>query len=108
MTRRTLIAVIAVLAFGCGADEPVDVAAIETSLDRYLDSDDLGMYVHKLEAGAGSRVRVLTQLDESQTAEAEALCNLTAVSASENGIDLMGVDVAAAGGRYIADCRQQG
>ena len=110
MTRLTLIAAVAVLAFACGTDEPVDVAAIETSLDRYLDDRDghLGLYVHGLEAGAGSRVRVITQLDESQTAEAETLCNLAAVSATENGIDLMGVDVAAAGGRFIAACRQKG
>jgi hypothetical protein len=107
MVRRVLFAAAAALAlYGCGAAEPVDVAGIEATLDEYFaDRDDgLGLYVHGVEAGGGSRVRVLTQLAESQEAEAEVICNLTTVAGIENDVDLAGVDVAAAGGRFIATC----
>ena len=99
------VTVTAALMLGCGPGEPgPDVAALETELDGYLsDRDDgLGLFVHGVEAGGGNRVRVLTQLDESQTAEAEAICNLTTVAGY--GTTLSGVDVAAAGGRFIAAC----
>lgn len=129
----TTVAVIALLAFGCGTDSPaeepdeptappeaeevpepepepepegVDLASLEEMLDIYLGDDDLGLYVTGIEQGGGNRVRVLTQLDESQTEEADALCNTTTAAAyGLDGAAVSGVDVAAAGGRNIAHCR---
>ena len=101
--RTAVVAVVLLAVAGCGEVQDVDVDALKAELDLTL-SDDLAMYVHDVTAN-GARVRVLTQLDESQTAEADAICNNTTVAAyGLDGVDVSGVDVAAAGGRNIAHC----
>lgn len=127
MRSRAAASVLVFVVAGCGTSEPEppaatepspteavqadedepDLQALEDALAAQLqDRDDgLGLYITGIEAGGGNRVRVLTQLDESQTEEANAICNNTTVAAySLDDIEVSGVDVAAAGGRNIAHC----
>jgi hypothetical protein len=99
-----LLALAVLLLFGCGAVEDIDADAMRAALDSELaHHDGLGLYVYDVTTN-GTRVRVLTQLDEAQTAEADAICNLTTVAAY-GSLDVSGVDVAAAGGRNISSCK---
>lgn len=87
-----------------GSDEP-DLTALESELRAHLEGRDLVLYIVGIEAGGGNRVRVLTQLSEEQTTEADAICNTTTVAAyGLDDVEVSGVDVAAAGGRNIAHC----
>ena len=102
-TMKLLLALAVLVAVGCGSVEDVDAGAVHEALDRTLeDFGDLGLYVYDVTSN-GDRVRVHTQLDEDQTDEAEAICNLTTVAAYEV-VEVSGVDVSAAGGRNIASC----
>lgn len=86
-------------------DSAEGLAALESELRAHLEGRDLALYVVGIEAGGGNRVRVLTQLSEEQTTEADAICNTTTVAAyGLDEIEVSGVDVAAAGGRNIAAC----
>jgi hypothetical protein len=97
--RGFLLAALVLLA-GC-AVEDIDAAVMAEQLDANI-TEDLAPYVVDVTTN-GRRVRVHTQLDESQVTEAEAICNLTTVAGY--GMDVSGVDVAAAGGRNIAACQ---
>ena len=103
MNRKTLATALATAAIlaGCATGPDLDPHTVEQVADTYLEGQDIGLYVVGYETNV-NRVRVLTQLDESQTTVADALCNTVQVAGLE--LDVSGVDVAAAGGRNIAHC----
>ena len=97
---RGFLAVALLLLAGCGVED-IDAEVMAEQLEANI-TGDLAPYVVDVTTN-GRRVKVHTQLDESQVIEAEAICNLTTVAGYD--MDVSGVDVAAAGGRNIAACR---
>jgi len=112
--RKSAALLAAVLLAGCGVDEDAADATEElesTVLSRWEDDgDDRRFYLGGLEMQPGSRIEVTTQLGESQTEVADTICGYVVATSSEFDKleDLSGVDVAAAGGRHIANCEPIG